>query len=75
MVSVYVPVVSESPPIPLSEYSTFSSSSFFSVRFRRFRAVSSRFKASSISVSGFFFREFGVGPEEKTLRMSMSLGH
>lgn len=37
---------------------TFSSSSFFSVRLRRFRAVSSRFNAISISVSGFFFREF-----------------
>lgn len=34
---------------------TFSSSSFFSVRFFRFRAVSSRFKAISSSVSGFFF--------------------
>jgi len=36
--------------------SAFSSSSFFSVKFLRFRAVSSRFKAISSSVSGFFFR-------------------
>jgi len=35
---------------------TFSSSSFFSVKFLRFRAVSSRFRAISSSVSGFFFR-------------------
>ena len=40
----------------LSRILTFSSSSFFSVRFLRFRAVSSRFKAISRSVSGFFFR-------------------
>ena len=38
---------------------TFSSSSFFSVRLRRFLAVSSRFSAISISVSGFFLRGFG----------------
>lgn len=41
------------------EHRTFSSSSFFSERFLRFLAVSSRFKAISSSVKGFFFRGFG----------------
>lgn len=38
---------------------TFSSSSFFSLRFLRLRAVSSRRSAISVSVSDFFFLEDG----------------
>lgn len=52
---------------------TFSSSSFFSVRFLRFRAVSSRFRAISRAVNGFFRPE--AGWSRRCIRDSERLGN
>jgi len=43
--------------VDMNKKYAFSSSNFFSDMFLRLRAVSSRRKASSASLSGFFFRE------------------